>query len=732
MLTMFKRFCCLAVLVVGAHSVPAFTLIGPQGASGTPDGYQIPEIGYFLPGDIGGPKNLGEEYRRNTPELYWTFDDAFLNYFGSNGVVAIEQAVTLMNGLTNMSSYSADLSEFALESRRFNYRAQAVNLIDLKSMALSMMVEELGLLDPERYAWCLRDRQTQPGLSCPFMFYGVINRNFDPVSLVPSPYVNGNLFSYLIFEICSGGPPVADALEFNVDPLGTLGTSVATLSLFYGDFITTLTRDDVGGLRYMWRTNNLNIETVSPGSVLAKTNFLTGQYLFTSNLTLLVEQSLTNSAAALSGLFPGLVVGNSTQIPTNVVTTNVISYFTNYPWSPAGSPPSLAFATNVVTNLTVYFKHEFVNVITNSYFTTNYISVLTTNIGPSAFGAPGTLYTNVSLQTYRTNFIGGDYYILPTNSACGVYIASTALTYTVTFTNTVSASTNAAGVVTNSQSFIYYSTNKAYWIYPTPCETGSVALRQGMDRIKFIRRDYDSLLNRFYFPITNYYTLNAVTNNQIVKEYFSRVVTAPDMVFAAEERQSPNNAWYSIGFRTIPVYTQATNASPNPGGILGPGTMHSPIIIEFNKVGPLLVNFYSPFLPDSGLSESQAFTNFIWGSYDGGTNDPVVYPTGSSIYDLESQVLIQVSPAGPTLPNGQVGVNYTNAFGGFTATGGTPPYTWSLAPGSGGLPGGLSLNGGTGKIEGIPVAVGVYDLVVRLTEAGARFVDRPYTLTITP
>ena len=37
--------------------------------------------------------NIGEEYRWNTPLLTYAYDESFLNYFGSNGVVAIENAI---------------------------------------------------------------------------------------------------------------------------------------------------------------------------------------------------------------------------------------------------------------------------------------------------------------------------------------------------------------------------------------------------------------------------------------------------------------------------------------------------------------------------------------------------------------------------------------------------------------------------------------------------------------
>ena len=40
------------------------------------------------------------------------------------------------------------------------------------------------------------------------------------------------------------------------------------------------------------------------------------------------------------------------------------------------------------------------------------------------------------------------------------------------------------------------------------------------------------------------------------------------------------------------------------------------------------------------LTEETAFKKgFLWGSFDGSTNDPIVYPQGTSIRQLEAQVL---------------------------------------------------------------------------------------------
>src|SRR5262245_37363359 len=123
MMRFAKRFGWAALLILAARSAFAFSLLGPINET-----YQVPIIAYNLPGDIGAPKNLGEEYRHNTPVLYYSFDANFLDYFGSNGVVAIEQAFAFFNALTNVSSYSSDLSEFPLESKRVNFRAQALSM----------------------------------------------------------------------------------------------------------------------------------------------------------------------------------------------------------------------------------------------------------------------------------------------------------------------------------------------------------------------------------------------------------------------------------------------------------------------------------------------------------------------------------------------------------------------------------------------------------------------------
>jgi hypothetical protein len=67
-----------------------------------------------------------------------------------------------------------------------------------------------------------------------------------------------------------------------------------------------------------------------------------------------------------------------------------------------------------------------------------------------------------------------------------------------------------------------------------------------------------------------------------------------------------------------------------------------------------------------------------------------------------------------SLPDGTSMVGYLQVL---TATGGTPPYTWSITGGS--LPAGLSLGSSTGTISGTPTATGTSGLAAKATGSQA-------------
>src|SRR5262245_31559212 len=73
-----------------------------------------------------------------------------------------------------------------------------------------------------------------------------------------------------------------------------------------------------------------------------------------------------------------------------------------------------------------------------------------------------------------------------------------------------------------------------------------------------------------------------------------------------------------------------------------------------------------------------------------------------------------VITTGSPLPNGVVGSSYSQTL---SATGGTPPYSWSLASGS--LPSGLSLSS-SGTISGTPTQSGTFNFTVQARDSIGR------------
>jgi len=252
----------LGALLLGAgQSADAFSMLGPNAP------WQVFELWYD---DEGGPMNLGEEYRWNIKTIYYAYDQSFLQYFGQQGVDQCEKAFAIMNALPPVSQMSSNLTEYPLDSKRVNYTASALNVVDISSWTLEALVRRMGLAQPERWTWCLRGI---PDLPAPQIYYSVIKRNFDPISLQPSSYVNGVLYSYRIVDDFS---TFADAVEVLVDPLQTAYTSVASLRSIAGDYYTGLTRDDVGGLRHlygnMYPAEHWHVETLPDGTFSAGTS----------------------------------------------------------------------------------------------------------------------------------------------------------------------------------------------------------------------------------------------------------------------------------------------------------------------------------------------------------------------------------------------------------------------------------------------------------------------------
>ena len=214
----------------------AFSLLGPYAD------WMTQTNGFRLPTDIGGPVPINEEYRWNVPQLSYAFDDSFLEYFGSNGVAAVDGAIQVLNDLPAASEMV--LTNYPLDWQHHNYVASwPLHLLDLKTATLGLILEHLGLSSPQRNVCILR--QWDPG----FVYCSdelcwsnwaipdfVLLRNYDPQTLAPSHFVNGYEFiseagiSAYTLEIQPRIQWVTeffDIHEFLVDPFGDQNPALA-------------------------------------------------------------------------------------------------------------------------------------------------------------------------------------------------------------------------------------------------------------------------------------------------------------------------------------------------------------------------------------------------------------------------------------------------------------------------------------------------------------------------
>ncbi len=650
-----KTFLLTVIAVVGLLPMSqAWTPEGPVGNGGDA-GWQIPADGFGPPRDFVAPKNLGEEYRLNVPVLFYACDANFLDYFGSNGKTAIDHTFAILNKAftnnptgrtTGLDGYSQNLSEFPLNTIHMNYQAQALGLYDLSSYTLGLMMTQMGLADPVMYIWNIHDWAHVGTVGCPVgQEYTVVQRNFDYVSsplnqLQYSAYVNDTLYSYDIIEFCTGPNPLRYASPFPVDPLADIYTPVASSfnAFSWGDFYTGLTRDDVAGLRYLLKANNINWETASadslqfvittntqtpevfPPYISGATNFVFGganggYYVGTltnaagaiaggyGDLAAFLSFITTNNPAAVQAAYPGIVitsVSNTVVIVSNAIVT---AYFTTPIGSPYGSPPTFVMRTNYQPVFQVKYFYTFQNLFTNHYFAnTKAILQTTTTTAPvgAPFGSPVITNTTITLLSHPSGdfFILSPFYtgycpidILPYGSIPTVLATTNLITGATT--NFTSTGTNAVATnITTTVSLVTYFTNFSYMIAPVTCSTvaGATGLYEGIEKLQFVGTSFDSLLGQFYEPITNNYTMNYVTNGQVQVQYFQRIVTVPDYLFSAADLATiPADPQLGTVIDQEQLGFFQGNVYP---GLAGPGTINHTDTITFTKGGPVYYNSF--------------------------------------------------------------------------------------------------------------------------------------------
>jgi hypothetical protein len=180
--------------------------------------------------------------------------------------------------------------------------------------------------------------------------------------------------------------------------------------------------------------------------------------------------------------------------------------------------------------------------------------------------------------------------------------------------------------------------------------------------------------------------------------------------------------WYSFeqiaGTQQVKLGTSSTAPTstfscPTNSTLAGGGTLN------------LWVNVCTP----TGLSSSTKYYFSVCGSDVVGnpacSSFNTTYPSTFSFTTASGGGSLTVTTV--SLPGGTIGSPYSASLG---ASGGTPPYTWTVATGS--IPLGLNLSSG-GAFSGTPTTIGTYNFTVQVTDSASNTaLSGPLSIVINP
>lgn len=377
------------VALLSGFSVKAFSLLGP-----TPAWMSATNLWHY-PGEIGGPMETGQEYRRNVNVLTYGFDQSFLNYFGNAGVLAVQQAFAALNRLPGATRLN--VNRCPTNTVYFNEAAYDAYIMDLKLVTLHTVLEEMGLSSPLRYVWTLRYMDdallNNPSVGDEFTMSSeqiatyMRQLSFDPVTFQASRSVNGTDYT---FQILTSADNLSFSLQIPTGPVAAQNTPVADgNAISYGLFTTGLTRDDVGGLKYLLQYRNVNVETYDPSVQIRLANrglvARTGPHLGVDKITFVKHRANRTGAFVPMTFKSAIYVLNSNRVEKALATRLV-------------TKPDFLFCGGHVTNGWVQRSG-----------TSNWINNSAANNKPGADG-PGVIagQTQITFETNTVFIYGSD------------------------------------------------------------------------------------------------------------------------------------------------------------------------------------------------------------------------------------------------------------------------------------------------------------------------------------
>jgi hypothetical protein len=127
-----------------------------------------------------------------------------------------------------------------------------------------------------------------------------------------------------------------------------------------------------------------------------------------------------------------------------------------------------------------------------------------------------------------------------------------------------------------------------------------------------------------------------LTNGGVRNLQISRTVAVPDIVFSAGNLVQNNTGTVPIQYFS---YVRNINFINSPANINGQGIVLPSVIapqenITFNEITPLYIDESPSFLDSTQF----IYPVLLWGSFDGTTNQPTVYPNGTGTSSLIAQL----------------------------------------------------------------------------------------------
>ena len=183
------------------------------------------------------------------------------------------------------------------------------------------------------------------------------------------------------------------------------------------------------------------------------------------------------------------------------------------------------------------------------------------------------------------------------------------------------------------------------------------------------------------------------------------------------------NAYNSLTCTRSPVFSALEFPASSQVGV---PTVLSALSVDCESPsGPVTVTASSGeviTLRDDGVPPDLAAGDGIF-SASWTPTTPFLYLTFSS--PIGKEIVPGPSILTNLLPTGLTNTSYSQTL---QASGGAPPYTWSIH--SGCLPEGLSLNSSTGKISGTPSKIGVYSFMMNVADSRTASAMKAFSITI--